>query len=114
MDFLTESGRRNEKFERQHELGMHRQRWRKVKPDRLTLTDTKTGPKHVLLAEATQELLDGLAETTVGEWVFPDDKRNEPLSTDDLWRFWIKGRDPARIVADARLHDLRHTAAMWS
>ena len=36
---------------------------------------------------------------------------NGPLSTDDPWRFWAKARDEAGIVADARLHDLRHAHA---
>ena len=85
--------------------------WCEVKPDRLTLSDAKTGPRHVLLGEAARELLDGLAETASGEWVFPGGKGNGPLSTDDLWRFWIKARDAAGIVADARLHDLRHSHA---
>ncbi len=49
--------------------------------------------------------------TASGEWVFPGDKGYGPLSTDDLWRFWIKARDAAGIVADARLHDLRHAHA---
>ena len=43
--------------------------------------------------------------------MFPGDKGNGPLSADDLWRFWIKARDAAGIVADARLHDLRHAHA---
>ena len=60
---------------------------------------------------SARELLNGLAETASGEWVFPDDKGNGPLSTDDLWRFWIKARDAAGIVADARLHNLRHAHA---
>ncbi|MCY4420130.1 MAG: tyrosine-type recombinase/integrase, partial [Gammaproteobacteria bacterium] len=64
-----------------------------------------------LLGEAARELLHGLAETASGEWVFPGGKGNEPLSTDDLWRFWVKARDAAGIVADARLHDLRHAHA---
>ncbi len=42
-----------------------------VRPDRLTLTDTKTGPRHVLLGEAARELLDDLAERASGAWVFP-------------------------------------------
>ena len=58
-----------------------------------------------------RELQLGLAETASGEWVFPDDKGNGSLSTDDLWRFWIKARDAAGIVMDARLHDLRHALA---
>lgn len=90
---------------------IRRLRWCEVKPDRLTLIDAKTGLRHVLLGEAARELLNGLAGTASGEWVFPSDKGNGPLSTDDLWRFWIKARDAAGIVADARLHDLRHVRA---
>ena len=41
--------------------------------------------------------------------VFLAIKGDGPLSTDCLWRFWIKARDAAGIVADARLHDLRHS-----
>ena len=29
-------------------------RWREVRPDRLTLVDAKTGPRHVLLGEAAR------------------------------------------------------------
>jgi len=76
----------------------------------LTLIDGKTGPRHVLLGEAARELLDGLAETASGEWVFPG-KGDGPLSTNDLWSFWTRARDAAGIVADARLHDLRHAHA---
>ncbi len=43
--------------------------------------------------------------------MFPGDVGDGPLSTDDLWRFWIKARHAAGIVADARLHDLRHAHA---
>ncbi len=86
-------------------------RWCEVKPDRVALIDAKTGPRHVLLGEAARELLHGLARTAFGEWVFPGEKGDEPLSTDYLWRFWTKARDAAGIVADARLHDLRHVHA---
>ena len=86
-------------------------RWYEVKPDRLTLIDAKTGPRHVLLGEAARELLDGLADKASGEWVFPGRGENEPLDKNDLWKFWIKTRDAAGIVADARLHDLRHAHA---
>ncbi len=86
-------------------------RWCEVKPDRLTLIDAKTGPRHVLLNEAARELLDGLAETASGEWVFPGKNRDETLTKDDLYSFWIEARDAARIVADAQLHDLRHARA---
>ena len=86
-------------------------RWCEVKSDRLTLIDAKTGPRHVLLGEAARDLLDGLAETASGEWVFPGGEGNGPLSTNDLWAFWTRVRDAAGIVADARLHDLRHSHA---
>ena len=39
---------------------------------------------------------------------------NGSLSTVDLWRFRTKARDETGIVADARLHDLRHAhASHW-
>ena len=43
--------------------------------------------------------------------MFPGGKGNGPLSTNDLWAFWTRTRDSAGIVADARLHDLRHAHA---
>ena len=45
-----------------------------VRPDRLALIDAKMGPRHVLLGEAARELLEGLAASASGEWVFPGDK----------------------------------------
>ena len=90
---------------------IRRLRWCEVKPDRLTLTDAKTGPRHVLLGEAARELLDGLAETATGEWVFPGKDAAGPLGVNKLYWFWKRTRDAAGIVADARLHDLRHAHA---
>ena len=90
---------------------IRRLRWSEVKPDRLTLIDAKTGPRHVLLGDSARELLDGLAETASGDWVFPGKNGDEPLTKGDLYSFWIKARDAAGIVADARLHDLRHAHA---
>ena len=55
--------------------------------------------------------MDGLAETARGEWVFRGMSGDEPLSKGDLYSFWIKVRDTVGIVADARLHDLRHAHA---
>jgi len=77
----------------------------------LTLIDAKTGPRHVLLGEAARELLASIAETASGEWVFPGKSGDEQLGENDLYWFWIKTRDAAGIVADARLHDLRHSHA---
>ena len=90
---------------------IRRVRWCEVKPDRLALIDAKTGPGHVLLGEAARELLDGFAETMCGEWVLPSENGEQPLTKDALYSFWITTRDAAGIVADARLHDLRHAHA---
>ena len=90
---------------------IRRLRWCEVKPDRLTLIDAKTGPRHVLLGESVRELLDSLAETASGEWVFPATRRDGPLTSNELYYFWATTRDAAGIVADARLHDLRHAHA---
>ena len=43
--------------------------------------------------------------------MFPGRSGNEPLDKNDLCWFWIRTRDAAGIVADARLHDLRHAHA---
>ena len=90
---------------------IRRLRWCEVRPDRLTLIDAKTGPRHVLLGEAARELLDSLAESASGEWVFPGKGAHEPLGENELFYFWTTTRDAAGIVADARLHDLRHAHA---
>lgn len=90
---------------------MRRLRWREVKSDWLALIHAKTGPRHVLLGKATRKLLDGLADSASGEWVFPDENGDEPLGKDVLYWFWTKAHDMAGIVADARLYDLHHSHA---
>ncbi len=84
---------------------------REVKPDRLALIDAKTGPRHVLLGEAARDLLDSLADSASGEWVFPGESGDGPMTEGALYWFWTKARDMAGTVADARLHDLRHAHA---
>ncbi len=86
-------------------------RWCEVRPDRLALIDAKTGPRYVLLGEAARKLLKGLADRASGEWVFPGETGDGSLTNGSLYWFWIKARDMAGIVADARLHDLRHAHA---
>ena len=86
--------------------------WCEVKADRLTLIDAKDGPRHDLLGEAAQELLDSLANMASGERVLPATKRDGPLTCNELHHFWSKARQEAGIVADARLHDLRHAHAL--
>ena len=56
-------------------------------------------------------LLDRLSKTRSGEWVFPGTAREGHLSEGVLYWFWCGSRDEAGIVADARLHDLRHSHA---
>lgn len=90
---------------------IRRLRWREVKPDRLTIVDAKTGPRHVLLGDAARELLNSLAVFASGEWVFPSSWRDGPLTKNELYWFWATTHDAAEVVADARLHDLRHAPA---
>ena len=91
---------------------VRRLRWCEVKSDRLALIDAKTGPRDVLLGGAPRELLAELAASASGEWVFPDElSPSQPLSKNALYYFWLKARDEAGIVTDARLHDLRHAHA---
>ena len=40
----------------------------------------KTAPRHVPLGETARALLDDLADTPSGEWVFPGKNGNEPLT----------------------------------
>ena len=90
---------------------IRRLRWCEVKADRLALSDAKTGPMHVLLGDTARELRNGLAGTASGEWVFPGESGDGPLTKNALYWFWTKARDMAGIVVDARLHDLRHSHA---
>ena len=90
---------------------MRCRRWCEVKPARVALIDTKTGSRHVLFGKAARELLDGLAETASGEWVFPHEQGDRPLTANELHWFWRKTHDAAGIVADARLHELRQPHA---
>ena len=88
---------------------IRRLRWCEVKPDRLALIDAKTGPRYILLGEAARTLLGSLADSASGEWVFPGETGDGPLTDGALYWFWTKARDMAEIAADARLHDLRHS-----
>ena len=90
---------------------IRRLRWCEVKPDRLMLTDTKTGPRPVLLGEAARALLSDLALKAFSEWVFPGEHADVPLKESALYWFWNKVRVTAGIVPDARLYDLRHAHA---
>ena len=85
--------------------------WPEVKPDRLILTASKTGPRDVLLCEAARRLLAGLAMTPSEEWVLSENGGVEPIHRNTLYQLWAQLRAKAGIVSDARLHDLRHSHA---
>ena len=86
-------------------------KWSFYREGKLFLPDSKTGPRHVLLGKAARELLNRLSKTRSGEWVFPGTAREGHMSEGALYLFWRRVRDEAGIVADARLHDLRHSHA---
>ena len=82
--------------------------WSDYREGRLFLRDSKTGPRTVWLSSPARAVLDGLPRK--GEWVFPSPQRRGPLSVTMFETFWRRIRQEAGI-ADARLHDCRHTYA---
>ena len=82
-------------------------RWSEVRGDRLSLTDSKTGPRSVFLSAEAVDILGRQPRT--GEYVFPS--RADPSATRSTeLSLWRKVRRTADIP-DVRLHDLRHTFA---
>ena len=82
--------------------------WSDYREERLFLRDGKTGPRTVWLSAPARDILDGLLRE--GSWVFPSPRRQGPVSAATFETFWGRVREEAGI-ADARLHDLRHTYA---
>lgn len=85
-------------------------RWKEVKPDRLTLADSKTGPRTVLLGEQARALLRRRRQKRQSAFVFPSpiDPTKPRTSVICVWR---RIRAEAGLDDDIRLHDLRHTFA---
>ena len=85
-----------------------RLRWSEVGGEGLHLTDSKTGPRTVLLNAPARAVL-ARQPRGASPWVFPsraDPARHRP----DELSLWRKVRREARLP-DVRLHDLRHTFA---
>ncbi len=86
-----------------------RLRREEVKDDRLELTDSKTGPRTVLLNAPAREILRRRMAQGNGPWVFPSVRDPVRPQCHSL-ALWYRIRDEAGIE-DVRLHDLRHTVA---
>ena len=84
-------------------------RWREVDFDsgRLHFSDSKTGPRTVVLNAPALEVLSNLSRNS-SEFVFPSGNTGAHIV--DLRRPWEKVRSKAGLL-DLRLHDLRHTFA---
>lgn len=84
--------------------------WSGVRPDRLLLAQTKTGPREVLLTRPAAELLKRRRRRADGPWVFPSaTDAARPVAC--LSASWARLRAQAGLAPTTRLHDLRHTYA---
>ena len=83
-------------------------RWSDYRDGHLFLRDSKTGPRTVWLSTPARGILERLSRN--GQWLFPSPKKQGPLSVLVFEYFWWQVREEADI-ADARLHDLRHSCA---
>ncbi len=86
-----------------------RLRREEVKGDRLELTDSKTGPRTVLLNEPARQIVARRMRMGNGPWLFPS-SRNPSGRPSREPGLWYRVRREAGIE-DMRLHDLRHTVA---
>lgn len=92
-----------------------RLQWENVKPDRLSLVDSKTGPRDVMLTHGAKAILRKRFAARQGrvDFVFPSPlKRDRPYQS--IRHCWLGIRDAAGLPDDIRLHDLRHTYASHS
>jgi integrase len=85
-------------------------RWTEVNLERgtLTLTDSKTGQRDIVLAAPAIQLLKEASERSQGPWLFPG--RNPAKHRQSLTAAWARLRATVGIT-DVHIHDLRHTYA---
>ena len=82
-------------------------RWDWVKPPRLVLPDSKTGPKVIWLNSQALAVLEGIARVGECPYVFPDRTGTKPISLEKWWENFRR----RCALPDVRLHDLRHSFA---
>lgn len=81
--------------------------WEWVKPPRLVLPDSATGPKTICLNSQALAVLDAVPKHDESLLVFPDKRGKAPVN---LGGWWPQFRRKCALP-DVRLHDLRHSFA---
>ena len=82
-------------------------RWEWIKPPRVELPDSKTGPKTLYLNAPALEVIDGLRSGEDRGLIFQSAWGGKPMNIGHYWR-QVRGR---AALPDVRLHDLRHSFA---
>lgn len=82
-------------------------RWEYVKPPRLVLPDSKTGPKIIWLNSQALAILETLRRDDGNPLVFPSAGGTKPVSLTGWWPMFRR----KCALPDVRLHDLRHSFA---
>ncbi|KEO89092.1 integrase [Erythrobacter longus] len=82
-------------------------RWEWVRPPRLVLPDSKTGPKVIWLSTQAQVVLARIERSDQSNLVFPNLRGKRPLNFDTWWHSFRK----QCALPDVRIHDLRHSFA---
>ncbi|MEE4212676.1 MAG: tyrosine-type recombinase/integrase [Parvularcula sp.] len=81
--------------------------WAWVKPPRLMLPDSKTGPKVIYLNAQAIAILKGVKRIEGCPFVFPNATLSNPITVE---RWWVNFRRQCALP-DVRIHDLRHSFA---
>lgn len=82
-------------------------RWGMVKPPRLVLPDSKTGPKVIWLNSQALEVLAGFERAEDDALVFVNSRGKHPVNIEPWW-YNLRRRC---AMPDLRVHDLRHSFA---